>query len=92
MRYVFAKGCIAINDASLTVAEAKRERDGSGWFEVWLILEALRMTPFADEAVGDALNIEIERSPQDFVGLVREAIDERLGTLLAGQESLPGSG
>ncbi len=88
MRYVFAKGYIAVNGASLTVAEAQRERDGSGWFEVWLIPETLRMTTFGDKAVGDALNIEIERSTQVFVDTVRDAIDERLGPLLPLLESL----
>ena len=81
MRYVFAKGYIAVNGASLTVAEAQRNRDGSGWFEVWLIPETLRMTTFADKAPGAALNIEIERSTQVFVDTVRDAIDERLGAL-----------
>jgi riboflavin synthase len=88
MRYVFAKGYIAVNGASLTVAEAGRERDGSGWFEVWLIPETLRMTTFGDKAVGDALNIEIERSTQVFVDTVREAIDERLGPLMPLLEGL----
>ena len=41
MRYVFAKGYIAVNGASLTVAEAGRESGGAGWFEVWLIPETL---------------------------------------------------
>jgi riboflavin synthase len=82
MRYVFAKGYIAVNGASLTVAEAQRERDGSGWFEVWLIPETLRMTTFGDKSEGDHLNIEIERSTQVFVDTVRDAIDERLGPLL----------
>ena len=88
MRYVFAKGYIAVNGASLTVAEARRERDGSGWFEVWLIPETLRMTTFGDKAQGDALNIEIERSTQVFVDTVREAIDERLGPLMPLLEGL----
>ncbi|MFT3820009.1 MAG: riboflavin synthase subunit alpha [Rubrivivax sp.] len=88
MRYVFAKGYIAVNGASLTVAEARRERDGSGWFEVWLIPETLRMTTFGDKGVGDALNIEIERSTQVFVDTVRDAIDERLGPLLPLLEGL----
>ena len=88
MRYVFAKGYIAVNGASLTVAEAQRERDGSGWFEVWLIPETLRMTTFADKAAGDAVNIEIERSTQVFVDTVRDAIDERLGPLLPLLEGL----
>ncbi len=81
MRYVFAKGYIAVNGASLTVAEAQREAGGAGWFEVWLIPETLRMTTFGDKAEGAELNIEIERSTQVFVDTVREAIDERLGNL-----------
>ena len=88
MRYVFAKGYIAINGASLTVAEAQRERDGSGWFEVWLIPETLRMTTFADKVEGDAVNLEIERSTQVFVDTVRSAIDERLGPLVPLLEGL----
>ena len=88
MRYVFAKGYIAVNGVSLTVAEAQRERDGSGWFEVWLIPETLRMTTFADKGVGMALNIEIERATQVFVDTVRSALDERLGPLLPALEAL----
>ncbi|MET0382575.1 MAG: riboflavin synthase subunit alpha [Burkholderiaceae bacterium] len=79
MRYVFAKGYVAVNGASLTVSEADR---AAGWFEVWLIPETLRMTTFADKAPGDALNIEIERATQVMVDTVREAVDERLGPLL----------
>jgi riboflavin synthase len=82
MRYVFAKGYIAVNGASLTVAEARREADGSGWFEVWLIPETLRMTAFADKRVGDVLNIEIERQTQVIVDSVRDAVAERLAPYL----------
>jgi len=88
MRYVFAKGYIAVNGASLTVAEAQRAPDGSGSFEVWLIPETLRQTTFAEKAVGAALNIEIERQTQVFVDTVRAAIDERLGPLLPALEAL----
>ena len=85
MRYVFAKGYIAVNGASLTVAEAdRRER----WFEVWLIPETLRMTSFGQKQVGDALNLEIERSTQVLVDTVRDALDERLGPLLPALEAL----
>ena len=48
-RYVFAKGYIAINGASLTVAEVHR---AEGWFEVWLIPETLRMTTFGEKGPG----------------------------------------
>lgn len=88
MRYVFAKGYIAVNGASLTVAEAQRERDGSGWLEVWLIPETLRMTTFGAKAEGAAVNVEIERATQVFVDTVRDAIDERLGPLLPALEAL----
>ncbi len=88
MRYVFAKGYIAINGASLTVAEAQREAGGAGWFEVWLIPETLRMTTFVDKPEGALLNIEIERSTQVFVDTVRDAIDERLGALQPMLEAL----
>ena len=88
MRYVFAKGYIAVDGASLTVAEAGRERDGSGWFEVWLIPETLRMTTFGTKREGDAFNVEIERQTQVFVDTVRAAIDERLGPLAPALEKL----
>ena len=79
LRYVFAKGYIAINGASLTVSEVDRR---AGWFEVWLIPETLRMTTFGAKRPGDPLNIEIERSTQVMVDTVRDAVDERLGALL----------
>lgn len=82
MRYVFAKGYIAVNGASLTVAEAQREADGSGWFEVWLIPETLRMTTFGAKQIGEAFNIEIERQTQVIVDTVRDAVAERLGPYL----------
>ncbi|WP_326544073.1 riboflavin synthase subunit alpha [Pseudorhodoferax sp.] len=88
MRYVFAKGYIAVNGASLTVAEAQRQADGSGWFEVWLIPETLRQTTFGDKQEGAALNIEIERQTQVFVDTVRAAVDERLGPLVPLLEEL----
>ncbi len=88
MRYVFAKGYVGVNGCSLTVAEAHRERDGSGWFEVWLIPETLRMTTFGDKGVGDAVHIEIERSTQVMVDTVRDALDEKLGPLLPLLEQL----
>jgi len=79
MRYIFAKGYIAVNGASLTVAEADR---AAGWFEVWLIPETLRMTTFGEKGEGAALNIEIERGTQVMVDTVRAAVDERLGPLM----------
>jgi riboflavin synthase len=84
-RYVFAKGYVAINGASLTVAECHR---AEGWFEVWLIPETLRMTTFGDKGEGARLNLEIERATQVVVDTVRDALDERLGPLLPALEAL----
>jgi riboflavin synthase len=90
MRYVFAKGYIAVNGASLTVAEAQREAGDAGWFEVWLIPETLRMTTFAQLGQGDAVNIEIERQTQVIVDTVRVAVDEQLAPYRAMLDALKG--
>jgi riboflavin synthase len=77
-KYIFAKGYIAINGASLTVSEVNRLE---GWFEVWLIPETRRATTFGHKQAGDAVNIEIERSTQVVVDTVRETVAESLGKL-----------
>jgi riboflavin synthase len=90
MRYVFAKGYIAVDGASLTVAEAHHETGDAGWFEIWLIPETLRMTTFAGKREGDALNIEIERQTQVIVDTVRAAVDEQLAPYRAMLDKLKG--
>jgi len=85
LRYIFAKGYIAINGASLTIAEVNRQE---GWFEVWLIPETLRMTVFAEKKTGASLNIEIERTTQVVVDTVRSMLAETLGPLMPALESL----
>jgi len=85
MRYIFPKGYIAINGASLTIAEVDRT---AGCFEVWLIPETLRQTTFGDKRPGDALNIEIERQTQVMVDTVRAAVDERLGSFFTALQAL----
>lgn len=85
LRYIFAKGYIAINGASLTVAEVNRQES---WFEVWLIPETLRMTVFSGKKAGASLNIEIERATQVVVDTVRAMLQETLGPLLPALETL----
>ncbi len=46
------------------------------------------MTTFGDKGEGEALNIEIERGTQVMVDTVRDALEERLGSLLPVLESL----
>jgi riboflavin synthase len=77
-RYIFAKGYIAINGCSLTIADASR---AEGWIDIWLIPETRRMTVLDDKQIGDLLNVEIDRSTQVMVDTVREAVDESLGRL-----------
>ena len=84
-KYIFPKGYIAINGASLTVSEVDRS---AGWFEVWLIPETRRMTVFEQKQVGDWLNIEIERGTQVVVDTVRASMHETLGALMPALEAL----
>jgi riboflavin synthase len=84
MRYLFTKGYVAVDGASLTIAEADRR---AGWFEVWLIPETLRITTFGGKRVGDKVNLEVERSTQVIVDTVSDLfaaeLAGRLDSLLA---------
>lgn len=60
--YVFAKGYIAINGASLTIGEVQDNR-----FNVHLIPETLRATVFGEASVGQSVNIEIDSQTQTIV-------------------------
>ncbi len=85
MRYIFAKGYIAVNGCSLTISDTSRAEN---WFEVWLIPETRRMTTFEEKKAGDRLNIEIERSTQVMVDTVRDTVQETLGKLQPVLEAL----
>lgn len=62
LRYVFPKGFIAVDGASLTVGEV----DDNG-FTVHLIPETLRVTSFSAKQIGDAINLEIDSQTQVIV-------------------------
>ncbi len=79
-RYVFAKGYIAINGASLTLSEVNKV---DGWFEVSLIPETRRATVFEDKVAGSPLNIEIDRTTQVIVDTVERIMAEKLASDLA---------
>jgi riboflavin synthase len=55
LRYVVARGSIALNGVSLTVAEL-----GEGWLEVSLIPETLERTSLGEAEVGRKLNVECD--------------------------------
>lgn len=61
-RYIFPKGYIAINGASLTIGEVRDNR-----FNVHLIPETLRATTFGTAETGDRVNIEIDSQTQTIV-------------------------
>jgi riboflavin synthase len=74
-RYVFNKGFIALQGASLTV---------NGWdedtltFRVNLIPETLRLTTFGTKKVGDQVNLEIDRQTQVIVDTIDRALRRAL--------------
>ncbi|MDX1633360.1 MAG: riboflavin synthase subunit alpha [Marinobacter sp.] len=61
-KYLFPKGYIAVNGASLTIGEVTDSR-----FNVHLIPETLRATTFGELATGDEVNIEIDSQTQTIV-------------------------
>ena len=74
LKYVFEKGFLAINGASLTVAALDRE---SNEFAVNLIPETLARTNFDELREGDLVNIEVESQTQVIVDTVERVISER---------------
>lgn len=78
IRYVFAKGFIGLNGASLTVASVDRSNSR---FTVWLIPETLRLTTFGEKLPRIRVNMEVERNTQVMVDTVRDYLQERLGPL-----------
>jgi riboflavin synthase len=87
MKYIFSKGYIALNGASLTVTNVNKKE---ATFQVWLIPETLRMTTFGEKGVGELVNVEIERGTQVTVDAIREYLDERLKQILPAVEKIIG--
>lgn len=69
--YLFTRGYIAIDGASLTIVQADRSQ---GTFSVSLIPETLRVTTLGEKSVGDAVNVELERATVAMVDTLREQI------------------
>ena len=66
MKYLHAKGFVAINGSSLTVASSHK----GGYFTVHLIPETLKRTNFAALKAGDEVNIELDAKTQAIVNTV----------------------
>jgi len=71
MKYIFSKGFIGLDGASLTVVDAKKDE---GTFQVWFIPETLRLTRFGEKKVGDKVNVEIDAMTQTIVETVERVV------------------
>ena len=74
LHFVFNKGFIAINGASLTIAGLDKE---AGTLTVNLIPETLRSSNFRLLGVSDEVNIEIDSQTQAIVETVERVLNER---------------
>lgn len=75
MKYIFSKGFIGLDGASLTVVNAQKEK---GLFDIHFIPETLRNTCFGDKKVGDSVNLEIDSSTQTIVETVDRYLENKI--------------
>ncbi|MBI2473258.1 riboflavin synthase subunit alpha [Candidatus Uhrbacteria bacterium] len=75
MRFIFSKGFIGLDGASLTVVDADKEK---GTFKIWFIPETLRMTRFGNKQVRDQVNVEIDSQTQVIVETVERVMENKL--------------
>ncbi|MBT9385062.1 riboflavin synthase subunit alpha [Pseudooceanicola sp. CBS1P-1] len=79
-KYIFDRGFIAINGASLTVAEAEGQE-----FTVYLIPETLRQTTFRDYQPGDHVNIEVDHQTKVTVDVMERTLERLMPQYLGGR-------
>ena len=70
--YLFAKGFIAVNGASLTIGEIQHNR-----FSLHLIPETLRLTNLSKAEPGTQLNIELDQQTMTIVATVERVLKQR---------------
>ena len=74
MRYIVAKGSVAVNGVSLTVVS-----ENGRSFDVYLIPESIQKTTITDLAIGDEVNIETDILAKYVEKSIRSAnADDRL--------------
>lgn len=76
--YIFHKGFIGINGASLTVVKHSRVKNE---FCVYFIPETLRMTTFLEKKVDDFVNIEIDYQTKIIVDTVKNYLSQQYSIL-----------
>lgn len=72
MKYLFAKGFVALNGCSLTIGEIQDKR-----FNVYLIPETLSITTFGHQRLGSKINMEIDAHTQAIVDTVDQYMTSR---------------
>jgi riboflavin synthase len=70
IKYLFSKGYIAIDGASLTLVDV----DSAGYFSVHLIPETIRMTTLGIKREGDWVNLEFDSQVQTIVETVERVL------------------
>jgi riboflavin synthase len=73
MKYIFTKGYIAVDGASMTVGEV----DPAGYFDMHLIPETLRLTNLGGKKPGDRVNIELDARTVAIVETVERVVEQR---------------
>lgn len=71
-RYVFAKGFISVNGASLTIGQVRGQQ-----FSLHLIPETLRLTNLGNAAVGTQFNLEFDQQTMTIVETVERVLAAR---------------
>ena len=75
MKYIFEKGFVSVNGCSLTVAKVDRKQHQ---FTVRYIPETLRVTTHGRKALGELVNIEIDRQTQTIVDTVERVLANQM--------------
>ncbi len=73
MKYIFHKGFVAVDGASLTVSAVDRE---AGWFEISLIPETLARTTLGSRGTGEQFNVEVEAQTVTTVDTVERLLSD----------------
>lgn len=76
MKFIMPKGFIAVDGSSLTVG-ATGATDASGWFEVHLIPETIRLTNLGHKVAGSRVNIELDARTVAIVETVERVLAQR---------------
>ena len=72
IKYIVAKGFIALNGCSLTIGEVEDNR-----FNVYLIPETLSITTFGQQVIGDLINMEVDAHTQATVDTVERYMSNK---------------